>query len=69
MKKEINLENIPFQVSDIIGKLLHSKDNDRIKDNYKVRLIDIRDAINAALTQFDEASTNRDNFFRKPKRK
>lgn len=67
-KKEINLENIPFQVSDVIGKLLTSKDKEHIKENYRRRLVDIRSAINIALDEYDSMTRNQD-FFRNSKKK
>lgn len=54
MEKKINVENIPFQVSDIIQKLLDGKDREYIKENYRIRLIDIRDYINASLDKYDD---------------
>lgn len=60
LKKKINSENVPFQVQDLISKLIASKDNEFIKENYKIRLIDTKDCIEAALQKYDEMLRNRE---------
>ena len=67
--RKINLENIPFQVTDIIQKLLASKDQEHIRENYRARLIDIRDAIDMSLNEYDDMLKNRDIFRNTKKRK
>lgn len=67
-KKNINVENIPFQVTDIINKLLVGPDKEHIKENYRVRLIDIRDAIDATLMEYDDMLKSQD-FFRNSRKK
>lgn len=59
-ERKINVENIPFQVTDIITKLLDSKDKEHIRENYRIRLIDIRDYIDASLDKYDEMLKNRE---------
>ena len=59
-KKNFNPENIPFQVSSIIENLLNGKENESIKENFRIRLIDIRDAIDASLNRYDEMLRERE---------
>lgn len=57
--------NIPFQVQHLIDNMLNKSERYYIRDNYKIRLESIRDAINVSLQKFNkeemmqEASSSR----------
>ena len=58
--KENDRHNIPFQVETLVQSLQNKKDNDHIRNNFRVRLQDIRDYIDKALVEFDnEMGTRR----------
>ncbi|MEX0596573.1 MAG: hypothetical protein WD512_08735 [Candidatus Paceibacterota bacterium] len=45
------MDNIPFQIVDLINKIKDPKEPHQSRVNYKNRLEDIRDVINEILTQ------------------
>lgn len=47
------MKNIPLQVQSLIDNLLNSTDNVYIRGNYRMRLDDIRLAINDAIRKYD----------------
>lgn len=44
--------NIPFQVQNLIDNMLSKTERDHIRDNYRVRLESIRDAIDLSLRKY-----------------
>lgn len=47
------LENVPFQVGDLIKDML-GKENVHVRSNYRSRLVTIRDAIDSAIREYDK---------------
>lgn len=44
--------NIPFQVQNLIDNMLSRTERDHVRDNYRVRLESIRDAIDSSLRKY-----------------
>lgn len=44
--------NIPFQVQSLIDSMMNKQERSHIRDNYRVRLESIRDAIDASLRKY-----------------
>jgi hypothetical protein len=55
-------QDMPFQVQYIINSMLDKKDKTHIRDNYRIRLISIRDKIDEALRSYDTETMREDNF-------
>jgi hypothetical protein len=52
--------NIPFQVQSLIDSMMNKTERSHIRDNYRVRLESIRDAIDTSLRKYknDDAMFN-----------
>ena len=44
---------VPFQVEHIINSLLNQKENDHLRQNYRNRLVTIKEAIDKSLKKYD----------------
>ena len=66
----IKMENndIPFQVEHLIKSLLNGSEDVNIRGNYKIRLMNINQAINQAIKEYDQERTAK-NFSSKIPRK
>jgi hypothetical protein len=51
------LESVPNQVGTLIKSMLGSPDNIHIRGNYRSRLLDIRNSIDAAISQYDREAS------------
>ena len=51
MKDE--LQNIPFQVENLIRNMMDKNERPHIRDNYRARLKAIRDGVDAAIRKYD----------------
>lgn len=58
--------NIPVIVADMIGKLLSEKENENTRNNLRMTLLNIRDEIDKAVTEYDASWATR---FDQPKKK
>ncbi len=48
---------LPFQLQHIIDQMLNKGDNYHIRGNFRIRLSQIRDAIDKAMTKYDAEGT------------
>ncbi len=51
-KRKINLDNIPYQVKDLVIAL-NGHEPQYVRANYYLRLLDIKDAIDEAIETYD----------------
>lgn len=51
MEKQVE---IPFQLQHIIDQMLNKSDNYHIRGNFRIRLSQIRDVIDATMWQYDD---------------
>jgi hypothetical protein len=51
--------NVPFQVQNLIDSMMNKNERSHIRDNYRVRLESIRDAIDNSLKKYK----NEDSMF------
>ncbi len=52
MRKKMSNE-VPFQVEHIINSLLNQKENVHLRQNYKQRLVSIKEAIDKSIKKYD----------------
>ena len=48
-----NLDDIPFQVANLISELHNKKNAPHVRDNYRLRLLAIRDNAAEAIKEYD----------------
>ena len=53
MRKTMNSNEVPFQVEHLINSLLNQKENVHLRQNYRHRLVTIREVIDKSLKKFD----------------
>lgn len=56
--------NIPFQVENLIQNMMNKSEREHVRENYRMRLESIRDAIDASLKKY-----RNDSFMNVPVRK
>ena len=59
---------IPFQIENLIAQMLNKNDNVHIRGNFRIRLTQIREAIDTAISKYD-SELNVVPFRQKAKRK
>lgn len=59
--------NIPYQVQQLIDSMLNSKENIHLRGNYRLRLNEVRIALDAAIRKYDNEVLTQETL--KPKRK
>ncbi len=52
MRKKMSNE-VPFQVEHIINSLLNQKENIHLRQNYRQRLVSIKEAIDKSIKKYD----------------
>jgi hypothetical protein len=52
MRKKMSNE-VPFQVEHIINSLLNQKENVHLRQNYRQRLVSIKEAIDKSIKKYD----------------
>lgn len=52
MRKKMNNE-VPFQIEHLINSLLNQKENVHIRQNYRNRLVTIKETIDKSLKKYD----------------
>jgi hypothetical protein len=55
-------QDVPFQVQYIINSMMDKKERTHIRDNYRMRLLSIRDKIDDALRSYDSETMREGNF-------
>ena len=53
MRKKMSNHEVPFQVEHIINSLLNQKENVHLRQNYRQRLVTIKEALDKAIRLYD----------------
>lgn len=51
---DINVTDLPFQVQQLVRDLLNKGENIHIRQNYRSRLVSIKETIDKAVRKFDD---------------
>lgn len=54
--------NIPFQVTHLVNNMMNSEERPHIRDNFRRRLIAIRDALDVKIREYDNEMSMGKNY-------